>query len=46
MGFTINNIVSMVLQTLSKEINFSKCTIGDHKNSLDKSIESLGKDTN
>ena len=30
-GFTINNIISMVLHTLSEEINFSKCTIGDHK---------------
>ena len=32
--FTINNIVFMVLHTLSEEMNFSKCTIGDHKNNL------------
>ena len=30
MGFTIDNIVSMVSHTLSEEIN-SKCPIGDHK---------------
>ena len=37
---TKNNLLSNArgLQTLSEEINFSKCTIGDHKNSVGKSI--------
>ena len=39
-GVTIDNyIVSIVLYTLSEEIN-PKYTIGDHKNSLGKSIQS------
>ena len=29
--------------TLSEKINFSKCAIGDHKNSLDKSIKNYTK---
>ena len=33
-GLTIDNIVSMILHTLSEKINFSKCIIGNHKNSL------------
>ena len=40
-----NNLRSIArgLHTLSEEINFSKCTIGDHKNSLGKSIWSYTK---
>ena len=50
MGFTIDNLVSMVLHTLSEEVNLLKCTIGDHKNSLGKFMELYevphGRDTN
>ena len=47
--FTKSNLLSsacgllFILYTLSEEINFSKCTIGDHKNSLDKSTQSYTK---
>ena len=46
---TRNNLLSsacgwlFILHTLSEEINFSKCTIGDHKNSLGKPIRSYTK---
>ena len=43
MGFTIDNMVSMVLHTLSEETNFWKCMIGEHKNSLGKSVQSYTK---